>query len=111
VSTDSTKTPTVRIGEVNDKAIELYKAMREELLTSGPLDRSTCEIIVTTGFAVLGYELSFKVHTRRLISMNVPKAAVQHAVLATMGATTVIFQTAQALRWIDEVYDDTDGPA
>jgi len=41
--------------------------------------------------------------------MKVPKATLQQAVLATLGATTVIYQTAQALHWIDEAYDDSAG--
>jgi len=106
VSTEPFKPPSQRVGELNKNVADLFQALREATLTSGPLDRSTCEMIVVAGFAALNCETSFKTHSRRLVKMNVPKATLQHAVLATLGATTVIYQVANALEWIDDVYNE-----
>ena len=104
VTVDISRPPTVCLGEVSPEARDQYRQMRTTLIATGPLDAATCELINVVGFAMLGYETSFKVHAKRLVEGGMAKAAIQQAVIATLGATTVIYQVARALDWIDEVY-------
>ena len=100
-------TPTTRLAEVSPEGADTFRKLREQMLQSGPLDNTTCELIVVSGFAQLGWESSFKIHARRLVRANVAKAVLQHAVMAPLGATTVVYQVALALKWIDELYAET----
>ncbi|MYW96123.1 hypothetical protein G3I59_37345 [Amycolatopsis rubida] len=80
-----------------------FRRLRDELLAAGPLDRATCELIVIAGLATAGFEDSFKIHSQRLLDMGVPLAALKHAVMVNLGASSAIFQVARALQWIDEL--------
>jgi alkylhydroperoxidase/carboxymuconolactone decarboxylase family protein YurZ len=80
-----------------------FRELRNALLDAGPLDRKTCELIVIAGLATGGFEDSFKIHARRLLDMGAPTQALRHAVLVTLGASSVMFQVARALMWIDEL--------
>ena len=79
------------------------REMREALMSSGPLDRRTCELIVIAGLATGGYEDSFKIHARRLLSLGATSEEMKHAVTVTLGASSVLFQVARAISWIDEL--------
>lgn len=103
---DASRPPTVCLGEVSPDARDQYRQLRTTLMASGPLDAATCELINVVGLAMLGYEPSFKLHAKRLVDGGMPKAAIQQAVIATLGATTVLYQVALALDWIDEVCGD-----
>jgi len=100
-------TPTTRLAEVSPEGADSFRKLREQMLQSGPLDNTTCELIVISGFAQLGWESSFKIHALRLVRAHVAKAVLQHAVMAPLGATTVVYQVALALKWIDELYAET----
>ncbi len=71
-------TPTTRLAEVSPEGADTFRKLREQMLQSGPLDNTTCELIVVSGFAQLGWESSFKIHARRLVRANVAKAVLQH---------------------------------
>lgn len=83
-----------------------FREFRTAVNTSGPLDAQTCELIVIAGLATGGYEDSFKHHSRRLLRMGVPKSALKQAVMVTLGASSVLFEVARALLWIDEIAPD-----
>ena len=72
-------------------------------LAAGPLDNSTCELIVIAGLATAGFEDSFKIHSRRLLDVNTPIQALKQAVMITLGASSSVFQVARALQWLDEL--------
>jgi alkylhydroperoxidase/carboxymuconolactone decarboxylase family protein YurZ len=77
--------------------------LRNAVLAAGPLDGTTSELIVISNFAMAGYEESFKIHSRRLISSGVPFAALKQAVLLPLGATAGAYQAARAIEWIDQL--------
>jgi alkylhydroperoxidase/carboxymuconolactone decarboxylase family protein YurZ len=83
-----------------------FRALRDALLAAGPLDKTTCELVVIAGLATAGYEDSFKIHSRRLLDAEVPSAALRHAVLVTLAATSTAFQVARALQWLDELDEE-----
>ena len=80
-----------------------FRALRNGLLASGPLDAATCELIVVAGLATAGFEDSFKIHATRLLESDTPAAAIRHAVMVTLGASSTVFQVARALQWVDEL--------
>ena len=95
--------PSEYVRAVSDSAWENFVGLRGALLATGPLDSTTCELILISGFAINGHEDSFKLHSRKLLESNVPLAAIKQAVLVTLGATAVIFEVARAMQWIDEL--------
>lgn len=84
---------------------EKFHAMRQELYNTGPLDVQTRELIMAGAFATAGYEMPFKNHARRLVDMGVPIEATRQAVLVTLASTCTLKQVADALNWVEEVYD------
>ena len=95
--------PTEWLGTVSPEARDQYRQIRLTLAATGPLDATTCELINVVGFAILGYEPSFKTHAQRLLDAGMTKAALQQAVVSTLGATTVLYQVALALTWIEDI--------
>lgn len=77
--------------------------MRAAVVAAGPLDQTTCELIVISGLALLGYEDAFKTHSRRLIEAGTSRKAAEHAVLVTLCSTSTLFQVARAIQWLDDV--------
>jgi alkylhydroperoxidase/carboxymuconolactone decarboxylase family protein YurZ len=90
-----------------EPAAAAHEALRKAVLSSGPLDLQTCELIVLAGFVVTGVEFSFKAHARRLLSHGTSKDALRQAVLVTFGSTAPFPAVIQALRWIDELDDQS----
>lgn len=90
----------------SETAWEHFRGLRTAVMESGPLDSTTCELIMISGFGVAGYEDSFKVHSRRLLDGGVPMAALKQAVLVTLGGTAAVFQVARALQWLNELEQD-----
>jgi alkylhydroperoxidase/carboxymuconolactone decarboxylase family protein YurZ len=97
--------PSEYLRKESAAAGESFRALRDSLLASGPLDRATCELIVIAGLATSGFEDSFKIHSQRLLDMDVPMTALRHAVMITLGGSSTIFQVARALQWLDEMED------
>ena len=97
------QSPTEYLRKESTAAGDSFRSLRNELLAAGPLDRATCELIVIAGLATGGFEDSFKIHSRRLLDMGVSVAALKQAVMVTLGASSVMFQVAQALKWVDEL--------
>jgi len=107
---DAANPPTSWLGTISAEARDQYKELRSTLLASGPLDATTCEIINVVALAIRGFEPSFRIHAARLAQGGVPKRTVQHALVSTLGATTVLFEVARALQWLDDVYSDPSLP-
>ncbi|KRF22402.1 hypothetical protein ASG91_19040 [Phycicoccus sp. Soil802] len=97
------KAPSEYLGSVSAEAGEAFRALRNALLDSGPLDRVTCELIMISNLASAGYEDSFKIHAKRLLDADVPMAALKQAVVVPLGGSTVIFPVARALLWLEEL--------
>jgi alkylhydroperoxidase/carboxymuconolactone decarboxylase family protein YurZ len=95
--------PSEYLRKESPAAGKVFRNLRDSLLASGPLDAETCELIVISGLAAAGFEDSFKIHSRRLLDMGTPMSSLRHAVLITLGATTVAFQVARALQWLEEL--------
>lgn len=101
--------PSEWLGKVSPEARDDYRALRLKLASTGPLDAATCELVNVVGFAILGYEPSFKTHAKRLIDAGMSREALQQAVVSTLGATTVLYQVALALTWIEDLYESRAG--
>jgi hypothetical protein len=96
------KASTVIVSAVNSAAVDRYKEMRGALMDGLEGERLICEILITTQLALLGLEVPFKLHAKRLLDLGVTKEAVQRYLLAGVGVTTVIGQAARSLEWLDE---------
>src|SRR3954454_7620472 len=99
------KAPSEFLRVAAPSASEHWGAFRQELLTSGPLDAQTCELILIAGFATAGYEDLFKFHAGRLLEAGATVDTVRHAVLITLGVSTTAFQMAGAMQWLDDITD------
>jgi alkylhydroperoxidase/carboxymuconolactone decarboxylase family protein YurZ len=86
-------------------AANAHRLLRKAVLTSGPLDAVTCELIVLAGFVTSRIESGFKAHARRMLNEGVPTAAIRQAVLVTLGATATFPLVIEALRWVDEIVE------
>lgn len=95
--------PIEYVAQYNEEVASAFQALRKAAV-KGPLDETTCELIVTASLAVTGEEGSFKVHARRLAALGCQADAVRQAVLSTLGASTSFSHAVAALRWIDDVY-------
>jgi alkylhydroperoxidase/carboxymuconolactone decarboxylase family protein YurZ len=99
----ATLTPVEYLAQVNSATADAFQALRKAVLSAGPLDAHTCELITLGAFATAGNEASFKTHAHRLLKEGAAPAALRHAVLVTFGATTTFSQISDALHWVDEV--------
>nr|WP_281352082.1 carboxymuconolactone decarboxylase family protein [Chelativorans oligotrophicus] len=97
------KLTSAYLQEASADAAAGFRAMRAAVVAAGPLDKVTCELIVISGLALLGYEDAFKTHARRLIEAGTSRAAVEHAVLVTLCSTSTLFQVARAIQWLDDI--------
>jgi alkylhydroperoxidase/carboxymuconolactone decarboxylase family protein YurZ len=102
MATDMVRVPTVRLGEANAAVGAAYKELRVALAAAGPLDHTTCELILLSAFAAAGRENSVKIHALRGFAAGMSKAAMQQAVMIPLGAAATLPAIADALRWIDE---------
>ena len=95
--------PSGRLREASELTGKAWQIFRDAARDCGPLDRATIELIIIAGFATGGHQEPFKNHVRRALQANVGKNTLQQVVIATLGATAVLPNVANALRWIDEV--------
>lgn len=80
-----------------------FQSLRKAVLTAGPLDAHTCELIALGGLVTAGSEQSFKTHARRLLRDGVAGAALRQAVLVTLGASTTFNQVIDGLKWVEQL--------
>jgi pimeloyl-ACP methyl ester carboxylesterase/alkylhydroperoxidase/carboxymuconolactone decarboxylase family protein YurZ len=98
----SQKIPSERLRDAAPAAASAFRAMREAIDASGPLDYPTRECIMLASFAAAEYEESFRIHALRALRRGIPKSAMVQAVLVPFGATTALLPVVRALQWIDE---------
>ncbi|HTK02323.1 MAG TPA: carboxymuconolactone decarboxylase family protein [Bordetella sp.] len=101
--------PTSTIPSPNDelRAIsapihESFRALREAVRTSGPIDEATRELILIGALATAGEEAAVKLHAERALGMGMAKEALVQSVLLTFGITTTLLGTTRAVGWIEE---------
>ncbi len=99
--------PVQFVTQYNPEAAEAFQALRKAV-GKGPLDEHTCELIVIGALATTGEEGSFKVHARRLRKMGAPAEELRQSVLVTLAASTTFSQAVSALRWVDDVYAESE---
>ena len=98
-------TPVQYLAQFSPGASESFQALRKAVLSSGPLDDHTCELITLGALVTAKNEASFKVHARRLLKEAVPVEAMRQAVLVTFGAATTFSDVVAGLRWVDDVVE------
>jgi alkylhydroperoxidase/carboxymuconolactone decarboxylase family protein YurZ len=106
VSQPGTLTPLDYLTQISSETASAFQALRKAVMTAGPLDAHTCELIALGGLVTSGSEQSFKTHARRLLRTGVAVAALRQAVLVTLGASTTFNQALNGLRWIDQVLQE-----
>jgi alkylhydroperoxidase/carboxymuconolactone decarboxylase family protein YurZ len=103
VSQPGPQSPIEYLKSISAETATAFQALRKSVLSAGPLDEHTCELIALGGLVTAGSEQSFKTHARRLLKAGVAAAALRQAVLTTFGASTTFSQVLSGLRWVDEV--------
>jgi alkylhydroperoxidase/carboxymuconolactone decarboxylase family protein YurZ len=103
---DEAMSPSGQLRKSNAAVAGAFRSFRETARTVGPLDKQTIELILMAGFSADGHQDPFKNHAMRALKSGVSKEALQQAVMVTLGATSVLPAVANALRWIDEVYEE-----
>jgi len=103
---DERASPSGQLRNSNATVADAFRSFRETARTAGSLDKQTVELILMAGFSVAGHQKPFKNHTMRALQSGLAKEALQQAVMVTLGATSVLPAVADALRWIDEVYEE-----
>jgi alkylhydroperoxidase/carboxymuconolactone decarboxylase family protein YurZ len=96
------KGSTARLADVNPAAIEHYKQMRATLTTAPDVDPAICETVFAMQLALLGHEVPFKIHAARALAAGVTKRRLQSLIMAGVGVTTLAFEAARALEWLDQ---------
>lgn len=102
MKTTARKSSTTRIADIRPAAIDRYKEMRAVLMSAPGVDPATCEIVLASQLALLGHEAPFKIHASRAMALGVSKERMQGLILAGVGVTTLVYQAARALEWLDE---------
>lgn len=98
--------PVDFVRRINEDAADAFQALRKAAV-AGPLDVRTCEFVVIGALATTGEEGSFKVHVRRLKKLGASLEEVRQAVMSTLGASTTFSQIVSALKWADEIYEES----
>lgn len=103
MATPAGLTPAEYLKHFSANTAEAFQALRKAVLSAGPLDAHTCELIALGALVTSGNEASFKTHARRLLKEGVSAGALRHAVLVTFGATTTFSQISDGLHWVEDV--------
>lgn len=78
-----------------------FRALRASAQKAGPLPHDVIELVVLTSFATAGMEAAFKGHAKRALANGLPREQLQHALIATLGASLPMASVVQALQWMD----------
>jgi alkylhydroperoxidase/carboxymuconolactone decarboxylase family protein YurZ len=109
MSTDLINLPSVQLRNANEQAGVSYRAMRDAVMQSGPLDANTSELVLIACFAALGCERSFRIHALRGLKAGMAKEVLKQIVLIPMGAAVPLAGVTKALSWLDEVVEEHGG--
>jgi len=99
---DMVNIPSARLKEWSPGTGKAFREMRDAMEADGPLDKEARELVMLTGFAVLGFEMPFKIHAVRSLKAGIAKDAIKQAVLLTIGAHISMFEGTRALSWLEE---------
>jgi alkylhydroperoxidase/carboxymuconolactone decarboxylase family protein YurZ len=99
--------PLDYLKQISAETGNTFQALRKAVVAAGPLDAQTCELIALGGLVTCGSEPSFKTHARRLLRSGVAGAALRHAVLVTLGASTTFNQVVDGLKWIEQLEQES----
>jgi len=103
VATDLVNLPSIQLRKANEQAGASYRAMRDAIMKSGPLDAETSELILIACFAATDCERSFRVHVLRALQTGISFETLRQVVLIPMGAAVPLAGVTKALTWLDEV--------
>lgn len=104
-----TPLPSDFLRTIDAGAADGFQALRVAVRDAGPIDESTRELVLIAAFTTAGNEIAVRAHTERALALGVSEAALRHAVLLTLGATTTLIQTVNGLRWIQETVQALEG--
>ncbi len=103
MATDLVNTPSAYLKATCPEVGEAFRNLRNAVMKSGPLDATTCELVMMGSFAFLGYEQSFKIHGLRLLKAGTPAAALRQVALVLLAATASMFVVTRAMGWVDDI--------
>ena len=96
------KRSSARLAEINPEAMALYQQMRARVMPAPGVDAATCEIVLAMQLALLGHKEPFKIHATRALQHGVSLQQLQALVLAGVGVTSIAFEAARTLEWLQE---------
>lgn len=85
-------------------AADAFRALRSAV-QDGPLDDATIELITTAALAACGHTDAVAVHASRLLQQGMALGAIRQAILAPLGAATVLSDAVAALRAVESIAD------
>jgi alkylhydroperoxidase/carboxymuconolactone decarboxylase family protein YurZ len=94
------KRPAEVLASANPAAAEAFAKMRTAV-EAGPLDQGTVELILIGALASTGQLSSLAVHVKRALSLGVEMAAIQQAIVSTLGASCLFNDVVEALRAVE----------
>ena len=97
------KKPAEVLAAVNPAAAEAFAELRRAV-EAGPLDQATVELIVIGALASGGQLTSLTVHAKRAATLGIPQAAVNQAIVSTLGASALFNDVVAALRAVEAAY-------
>jgi alkylhydroperoxidase/carboxymuconolactone decarboxylase family protein YurZ len=103
MATDLNNLPSMQLRKANEQAGISYRAMRDAIMQSGPLDAQTSELILIGCFAARGNERSFRLHALRGLKAGMSADVLRQIVMIPMGAASPLAEVTKALTWLDEV--------
>jgi alkylhydroperoxidase/carboxymuconolactone decarboxylase family protein YurZ len=101
-ATSTPPSPNDELRAISATIHENFRALREAVRVSGPIDGATRELILIGALATASHEAALKLHARRALEMGVTKEALIQSVLLTFGITTTLIGTTHAVGWIEE---------
>lgn len=102
MDTQKPKTLNEYLASISPEVSQNFRNLRASAINAGPLEHEVVELILLASFVTSGMESAFKGHAKRALTNGLDKTKVQHAIIATLGATLPMASVAEALRWLDE---------
>lgn len=104
-----TPLPSDVLRSIDASAADGFQALRVAVRDAGPIDEATRELVLLAAFTTSGNEVAVRAHTERALGLGVSEEALRHAVLLTLGASTTLIQTVNALKWVQETVQALQG--
>ena len=90
------------LASIAPEVSQSFRGLRGSALAAGPLEHEVLELVVLISFVTAGMESAFMGHAKRALKNGLAKEKVQHAIIATLGATLPMATVVEALRWLDD---------